>query len=213
MHIEPGFIHGGKILAANGGLLGLLAFYGRSFLKKFPVTLPRTLMAAAFFSVFMEAFHANVGPSELHFVGAMAMYLTLGFLPVLYGFALGLLFQGVLFEPQDLIHLSVNSLSLILPLIAVHYSMGREVLKQNAKKLSIRTIVRLDSFYYAGVTFMVGFWLLGEGTTTFVAWAKFALSYTVLVAIEPMVTLGAVTLLRRYRENQLVSTFFATENL
>ncbi len=213
MHIEPGFIHGTKIVIANATLLGVLAYHSKKILKNIPVTLVRTAMAALFFSVFMQSFHLNVGPSELHFVGAMALYLTLGFTPVLYGFALGLLLQGVFFEPTDLIHLSVNSLSLIVPLIAVHYAKGKQLLSQDISRISFKNILSLDMTYYSGVTFMVGFWLLGEGTTTFAAWAQFALSYLAVVAVEPVFTLGAVTLLRRYKENSLVNTCFATENL
>ena len=47
-------------------------------------------LAAVFFSLFMEAFHMPVGPSELHFVGASAVYFVFGFLPALFGFAIGL---------------------------------------------------------------------------------------------------------------------------
>lgn len=213
MHIEPGFIHAGKIAMANGAIFGVFAFYARKMVRSLPIVLIRTTLAAVFFSVFMQAFHANVGPSELHFVGAMAIYLTLGFIPVLYGFFLGLLLQGIFFEPGDLIHLSVNSLSLMLPLIAVHYTKGKDILADGASKISIKNILKLDGIYYSGVTLMVGFWLLGEGTTTFAAWLKFAVSYLAVVAVEPAITMGAVTLLRRYKENSIVNTCFSTENL
>ena len=100
MHIEPGLIAPTKVLLANVSALGLLALYGQGLLRQ-PADLIRTLIAALFFSVFMQGFHLPVGPSELHFVGAMAIYLTLGFLPTLFGFALGLLLQGLLFDPLD----------------------------------------------------------------------------------------------------------------
>ncbi|MNR29417.1 cobalt transport protein CbiM [compost metagenome] len=73
----------------------------------------------------MEVFHLPVGASELHFVGASAVYIIFGFIPSWFGFAIGLLLQGLLFEPQDLVHLGVNSLSLMLPLIAAHGLLGR----------------------------------------------------------------------------------------
>lgn len=59
----------------------------------------------------MQVWHLPIGPSELHMVGAMPIYLLLGFVPTLLGFGLGLLLQGLIFEPQDLAHLSINFLS------------------------------------------------------------------------------------------------------
>ena len=210
MHIEPGLVAPAKVLIANVSALGLLGFYARGLISQ-PADLIRTLLAALFFSVFMQGFHLSVGPSELHFVGAMAMYLTLGFLPTLYGFALGLLLQGLVFDPIDLPHLAVNSLSLILPLLAVHYGLGRR-LRDTARgqRISWATILKLDAAYYTGVTLMVGFWLaLADVATPVAAWATFAASYLAIVAIEPLVTYGALRLLKRYEDRPLVATCFS----
>ncbi len=210
MHIEPGLVAPAKVLIANVSALGLLGFYARGLVRQ-PADLIRTLLAALFFSVFMQGFHLAVGPSELHFVGAMAMYLTLGFLPTLYGFALGLLLQGLIFDPIDLPHLAVNSLSLILPLLAVHYGLGRRLRDAASdRRIGWATIVKLDAAYYTGVTLMVGFWLaLADVATPFAAWATFAASYLAIVAIEPLVTYGALRLLKRYEGLPLVATCFS----
>ncbi len=210
MHIEPGLLAPTKVLLANVSALGLLGLYAQGLLKQ-PADLVRTLIAALFFSVFMQGFHLPVGPSELHFVGAMAIYLTLGFLPTLYGFALGLLLQGLLFDPLDLQHLAVNALSLILPLLAVHYGLGRQLrAAANGKRIGWATIVKLDALYYSGVTLMVGLWLLAaEVATPLAAWAAFATSYLAIVAIEPLVTYGALRLLKRYEDRPLVATCFS----
>lgn len=217
MHIEPGFIHAGKVVAANVAASVTLLVYAKDFVKKFARTLLRTALAALFFSLFMQAFHMSVGPSELHFVGAMVIYLTLGFLPTLYGFALGLLLQGALFEPTDLPHLAVNSLSLIVPLLVVHYSMGKKILEQKISSLPWsgiwRKVIALDALYYSGVTLMVGFWLIGEGQTTFVAWGWFALSYLPVVLLEPIFSLTAVALLKTLKENSWARQMFALENI
>ncbi|MEF7613500.1 energy-coupling factor ABC transporter permease [Aquincola sp. MAHUQ-54] len=184
MHIEPGMLASPKILGANIAAAGLLLCYAPALLKR-PALWLRTLLAAAFFSVFMQSFHMPVGPSELHFVGAMPIYLTLGFLPTLFGFALGLLMQGLLFEPQDLVHLAVNSLSLMVPLIALHHTLGKRI----AAPAGIKTILQLDAAYYAGVAAMVGFWLLiGEDATALADWAAFAASYGGVVLLEPVFT-------------------------
>ena len=210
MHIEPGLVAPAKVLIANVSALGLLGFYARGLISQ-PAYLIRTLLAALFFSVFMQGFHLSVGPSELHFVGAMAMYLTLGFLPTLYGFALGLLLQGLVFDPIDLPHLAVNSLSLILPLLAVHYGLGRRLRDAaRGQRISWATILKLDAAYYTGVTLMVGFWLaLADVATPVAAWATFAASYLAIVAIEPLVTYGALRLLKRHEDRPLVATCFS----
>lgn len=214
MHIEPGIIAQAKIVLANASAVGLVAYYARDLLRQ-PADIVRTLLAALFFSLFMQSFHVNVGPSELHFVGAMAIYLTLGFLPTLLGFAAGLLLQGLLFEPMDLPHLAVNSLSLIVPLIAVHYSAGRQLRAALAGRVvSWGAIVKLDAMYYAGVTAMVGFWLLAaEVATPLAAWASFASSYLLIVICEPLFTLAVVRLLKRHENKRLIATCFDIQSL
>ncbi len=204
MHIEPGYLSQPKILFASVAAVALGAAYLPRLLKQ-PALWLRTLLAAAFFSLFMQAFHLKVGPSELHFVGAMPIYLAFGFLPTLFGFGLGLLAQGLLFEPQDLVHLSVNTLSLAVPLVAVHHGL----LRQRAAQ-SVKDVLQLDAAYYAGVTLMVGFWLsMGQVATPFGEWLRFAASYLAVVALEPVVTLGTLALVTRARATRWAALCFA----
>ena len=214
MHVEPGYISAAKIILANVAALGVVLYYAQDLIKQ-PAQIVRTLLAALFFSLFMQSFSMPVGPSELHFVGAMLIYLTLGFVPTLIGFAAGLLLQGLLFTPTDLPHLAVNSLSLMLPLIAVHYTVGRKLREAlNGQNVSWKAILKLDAIYYSGVTTMVGFWLLASDVATpFAAWAAFASAYLAIVAIEPVVTYGVVRLLKRYEHIALVNTCFAVKPL
>ncbi|NMG16007.1 energy-coupling factor ABC transporter permease [Aromatoleum bremense] len=203
MHIEPGFVSSAKILAANVAAVALLGSQSIHLVKR-PQLIVRTLLAALFFSLFMQAFHLPAGPSELHFVGAMPIYLTLGFIPTLFGFALGLLLQGLLFEPADLIHLGVNSLSLVVPLCLLHATLG-----QRLQGLDVKTIVKLDAVYYSGVTLMVGFWLaIGEVATPLAAWATFAASYGALLIVEPVFTLLVVKGLARFKGHAAVRFCF-----
>ena len=214
MHIEPGYLSQAKIMLANTSALGVLAYYAKDLIAR-PADIVRTLLAAVFFSLFMQVFHMNIGPSELHFVGAMAIYLTLGFIPALFGFALGLLLQGLLFNPADLVHLGVNSLSLIVPLITVHYTLGRKLSDtMTGRRISWRVILKLDALYYSGVTAMVGFWLLvGDVATPFSAWATFAASYLAVVAFEPVFTYATLRLLKRYEHKKLIDACFAVRTL
>lgn len=218
MHIEPGFVQPAKVAMANAGALTALGWAAKEHLGglvKAPWTLVKTAVAAVAFTVFMQSFSAPVGPSELHFTGAMAMYLTLGFLPVLMGFAVGLLVQALFFSPWDLVHLGVNALSLMLPLIAVHYTLGRKLFDQNAKRrVNFVEILKLDAVFYAGVTTMVGFWLMvGGQEVAFSAWLAFSASYLVIVMAEPVLTYAVVGLLKKVQGKPLVQRLFVVDQL
>ena len=56
MHIEPGILSGAKIAAANLAAIALVAAQAPQLLRK-PQLVLRTLLAALFFSVFMQSFH------------------------------------------------------------------------------------------------------------------------------------------------------------
>ena len=156
----------------------------------------------------MQSFHLPAGASELHFIGAMPIYLTLGFVPTLLGFGLGLLLQGVIFEPADLLHLGVNFLSLAVPLLALHATLGRKLTAGAATRIG--AVLKLDAGYYAGVALMVGFWLaMGEIATPFAEWMTFAAAYLPVVLIEPVFTVAVVRLLQSQAHRPLVQLCFA----
>lgn len=204
MHIEPGILLAGKLAAANVAACALVAGAAWAQRRQALRGLLRTALAAAFFTLCMQAFHLKVGPSELHFIGAMPMYLAFGLLPTLLGFALGLLLQGLLFEPADLLHLAVNTLSLALPLLALHATLGRRL-----ERLNLRAVLRLDAAYYSGVTLMVGLWLaLGEVPTPLTDWLRFALSYLAVVVLEPVVTVGVLLGITRLRGRRWAARCF-----
>ncbi len=214
MHIEPGFVAPAKVALANVTAVGVSALYVKELIKR-PYDIIKVLLAAVFFSIFMQSFHMRVGPSELHFIGATAIYLTLGFIPTLFGFSAGLLLQGLLFDPIDLPHLAVNSLSLIVPLITVHYAAGRHLFDGSLnKRVSWSAIIKLNAMYYSGATLMVGFWLLiGDVETPFSAWLTFASSYLAVVVCEPLVTYFAVRTLKRYENTPVIAKLFAVKRL
>ncbi|MFZ0408285.1 MAG: energy-coupling factor ABC transporter permease [Cyanobium sp.] len=191
MHIEPGVLPAQKVVYANYVAVATLAGFTPALLRN-PWLIVKTIVASVFFSCLMEIFHLPVGASELHLVGASTVYFLFGFLPTLFGFGLGLLMQGLLFEHQDLVHLGVNSLSLMLPLIATHQLIGKRFFAGKSPQLVARwrEIVRFDASYYTGVVGMVGFWLLnGNEATPLANWAVFAISYLPLVLLEPVLTL------------------------
>ncbi len=213
MHIEPGVLDAAKIASANIAAMGTLGASAFGVLRR-PADLAKTLLAALFFSVFMQIWHMPVGPSELHLIGASAIYFTFGFLPTLLGFALGLALQGLLFEPQDLVHLGVNSLSLMVPLIAVHAAFGRRFFASGGIETRWASALRFDAAYYAGVVAMVGFWLaLGQEPTPLQSWATFAASYLPLIALEPAFTLLVLKGLKRFEATGPVRTFTVAPQL
>ena len=144
MHIEIGILPQDKLVMAAVAATGLLAVHAKPLLTN-PANWLRTALAAVFFSILMQLWHLPVGPSELHLVGAIPIYLLFGYIPTLFGFMLGLFLQAFFFEPQDMLHLAVNFLSLGVPLVVVHATYGRHL-----QKLSLTNLVTLDAFYYTG---------------------------------------------------------------
>lgn len=215
MHIQPGILAAPKILAANYTALVTLAGFAPALLKR-PLLILKTLGAALIFTVCMQIAHLPIGASELHLVGASTVYFLFGFLPTLFGFAIGLLLQGLLFEPLDLIHLGVNSLSLILPLIATHQLIGRRFFAKGENRLAISwsQIAKFDAVYYSGVVGMVGFWLLnGSEVTPIQNWAVFAISYLPLVFVEPLLTYLAVKAVQGSRPGSWIRSLTVASSL
>lgn len=194
MHIEIGILSQPKLAMAAVAAGAVLLANAKPLFTQ-PVNLFRTALAAVFFSVLMQLWHLPVGPSELHLVGAIPIYLLFGFVPTLFGFGVGLFLQAALFEPQDMVHLAVNFLSLAVPLLAVHHTFGKRM-----QRLTLANVLKLDGFYYAGVTLMVGFWLaISADPAPLADWTHFAASYLLLVALEPVLTVSMVLLARRMK--------------
>lgn len=208
IRIERGVLNATKIVYANAAAIGTLAAHA-SGLIKVPSDIVKTVLAAAFFSVFMD-FHMPGGPSELHFVGASAVYFIFGFIPTLLGFAIGLALQGLPFEPQGLVHLGVKSLSFMVPLIVTHMAFGRRFFSEGLS-VSWRHILAFDARSHAGV---VGFWLLlGDEATPLADWAIFALAYLPLVLCEPVFTFVVLRLMKKVEDKPLVRDFTAITQL
>ena len=146
----------------------------------------RTLLAAVFFLLLMQGVHLSAGPSELYVVGAMPIYLLLGFIPALLGAVLGLLIHGTLIDVQHFPQFALSGLSLLLPLIAVHFTLGRKLSAMtNGHHICWRSLLKLDAMYYAGVIGIAGVWLLmTEATLPFAALGMFAAACFAIAALE-----------------------------
>ncbi|MCQ4346961.1 energy-coupling factor ABC transporter permease [Pseudomonas stutzeri] len=213
MHIEPGALNAAKVLYGHAAAIATLLVYAPRWIGRLD-QIAKTLLAAVFFSLFMQAYHVPAGVSELHFIGASAIYFVFGFLPTLFGFALGLLLQGLVFDPQDLVHLGVNALSLMLPLIAAHGLFGRRLFDSQSRRLDWQSVVRFDAVYYGGVVAMVGFWLsIGEEPLALDNWLLFAAAYAPLVLCEPLFTCLVVRLLKRWPDSAVLQRLTCVGNL
>ena len=83
----------------------------------------------------------------------------------------------------------------------LHHTFGKRLAAAASSALSVPTILKLDAFYYAGVTAMGGFWLMvGEGSTALADWAAFAASYVSVLLLEPVFTVLIVRGVRSVRD-------------
>lgn len=208
MHIEVGIIDPARLVFANAAALSLVASQVPALVRN-PVIVPKTLLAAVAFSALMQMWHLPVGPSELHLIGATTVYLLFGFAPAMLGFALGLVLQAFLFEPGDIPHLGVNALSLMVPMMAVHFSFGRRLFAVGVQeRFTLGKVLRLDATYYAGVSAMVGFWLLISNDAVALAdWGRWAIAYAPVFVVEACVTFAAVQMVKRFRDHPLAIRF------
>jgi cobalt/nickel transport system permease protein len=214
MHIEVGIIDPARLVFANAAALTVVASQLPAMLRN-PMVVPKTVLSAIAFSALMQMWHLSVGPSELHLIGATTVYLLFGFAPAMLGFAIGLVLQAFLFEPGDIPHLGVNALSLMIPMIAVHFSFGRRLFVAGLKdRFTLGKVLRLDATYYAGVSAMVGFWLMISNDAFAVAdWARWALAYAPVFLVEACITFAAVHVVRRFHDHPLALRFTDVDRL
>ncbi|MBV2184782.1 MAG: energy-coupling factor ABC transporter permease [Rhizobium sp.] len=206
MHIEVGIIDPVRLALANAAALTLVAAQLPAIVKN-PLVVPKAILAAVGFSAMMQIWHLPVGPSELHLIGATTIYMLFGFAPAMLGFALGLVLQAFLFEPSDIPHLGVNALSLMIPMVAAHLSFGRRLFDANLRyRFSLGKVLRIDAVYYAGVSAMVGFWLMISNDSFALAdSATWVAAYFPVFVAEAVITFSVVSLIRGVRSNTLVT--------
>jgi len=209
MHIEPGVVDGTKIVlsyataAAAGGYALKLA--GQSAREQGVSSLAvRTVATTALVFSFFEILpHFPVGVSEVHFIFGSTLFLIFGAAPAALGLALGLLLQGVLFEPTDLPQYGMNVTTLLVPLFAINALASRVIARDTPYvDLRYRQALSLSTAYQAGVVAWVAFWALygrGLGAENLSSIATFAASYAMVIVVEPLVDLGVLALAKSLR--------------
>jgi ABC-type Co2+ transport system permease subunit len=209
MHIEPGLVDGSKIAlsyataTAAGGYALRLAWTSireqgiSSFVTRAAVT------TASVFTFFELLPHFSVGVSEVHFIFGSTLFLLFGAAPASFGLALGLLLQGILFEPADLPQFGMNLTTLLVPLFGIGALAERIVARDTAYvDLRYRQALSLSCAYQAGIVAWVAFWAIygrGFGAANLASIATFAMSYALVVVVEPLVDLAMLAMAKSLR--------------
>ncbi|MCK1715374.1 MULTISPECIES: energy-coupling factor ABC transporter permease [unclassified Bradyrhizobium] len=209
MHIEPGVVTGAKLvlsyatgIATGGVALKLAAETMReqgigSFAAR---TVATTGLVFTFFEILP---HFPVGVSEVHFILGSTLFLLFGAAPAAFGLALGLLFQGMFFEPADLPQYGMNVTTLLVPLFAIQ-AIAMRIIPRNTAYVDLRyrQALVLSTTYQSGVIAWVAFWALygsGFGATNLANIATFAASYALVIVIEPLADLAVLALAKSLR--------------
>ena len=209
MHIEPGIVTGAKIVLsyATGAAAGACAvrLAAETVREQGVVSFAvRSLVATALVFSFFELLpHFRVGVSEVHFILGSTLFLILGAAPAAFGLALGLLLQGLFFEPTDLPQYGMNVTTLLVPLFAIQ-ALGKRIIARNTAYVDLhyRQALALSTAYQSGIVAWVAFWALygaGFGATNLANIATFAASYALVIVIEPLADLAVLALAKSLR--------------
>jgi hypothetical protein len=210
MHIEPGLVDSAKITLSYATAAAAVGYA----VKLVPETVrvqgivsfaQRTAIAAVLvFSLFEVLPHVRVGVSELHLILGSTLFLLFGAAPAACGLALGLLAQGLLFEPADLPQYGMNVTTLLVPLFAIRALAERIIPGQTAYvDLRYGQALALSTAYQSGIVAWVAFWALygaGFGTPNLASIASFAASYALVIVVEPLADLAVLTVAKSLRD-------------
>lgn len=209
MHIEPGIVDGAKIAlsyvtAIAAGSVAAKAAVTAASEKGAVSVLLRGLIATVAVFVFFEILpNYPIGVAEVHFILGSTLFLTLGVGPAAIGLSLGLLAQGIFFEPADLPQYGMNVTTLLVPLLAVDALARRIILPGTAYvDLEYRQALALSTAYQGGVVAWVAFWAIygrGLGAENLASIATFGVAYMTVVIIEPLADLAVLAVAKTWR--------------
>jgi len=210
MHIEPGLVDSAKITLSYATAAAAIGYA----IKLVPETLrvqgvvsfaQRTAIATVLVFSFFEVLpHVRVGVSELHLILGSTLFLLFGAAPAACGLALGLLAQGLLFEPADLPQYGMNVTTLLVPLFAIR-ALAERVIPGKSAYVDLRygQALALSTAYQSGIVAWVAFWALygaGFGAQNLAAIASFAASYALVIVVEPLADLAVLAVAKSLRD-------------
>lgn len=202
MHIEPGVVHGAKMVLAYGtaaAAAGVAAKLAWDDLKSNGAAALVTRAAIAtvgtlFFFEILPKF--PVGISEVHFILGTTLLLILGAAPAAMGLAAGLAIQCLFLAPSDAPMYFVNVTTLLVPLFAIAALARRVVAPGTAYvDLSYRQALTLSGMYQGGVIAWVAFWAIygqGVGADNMAAVLSFGVAYAFVIIVEPLIDLAVL---------------------
>ncbi|MCL6284101.1 energy-coupling factor ABC transporter permease [Ruegeria sp. 2012CJ41-6] len=202
MHIEPGVVHGAKMVFAYGTAAAAAGYSLKLIaddLKERAATsfVARSIAATLGVFIFFEVLpHFPVGISEVHFILGTTLLLILGAAPAAVGLAAGLAIQGLLFAPSDVPMYFVNLTTLLVPLFGIH-ALAKRALPQNVAyvDLGYADVLKLSAAYQGGVIAWVAFWAFygqGFGAENMAAVGSFGMAYMLVVLVEPVFDLAVL---------------------
>jgi Cobalt uptake substrate-specific transmembrane region len=210
MHIEPGLVDSAKITLSYATAAAAIGYA----VKLVPETVrvqgivsfaQRTAIATVLVFSFFEVLpHVRVGVSELHLILGSTLFLLFGAAPAAGGLALGLLAQGLLFEPADLPQYGMNVTTLLVPLFAIR-ALAERVIPANTAYVDLRygQALALSTAYQSGIVAWVAFWALygaGFGAQNLASIASFAASYALVIVVEPLADLAVLAVAKSLRD-------------
>jgi len=210
MHIEPGLVDGAKITLSYATAAAAVSYSFKlasetireQGIASFAL---RTAVATALVFSFFEVLpHVRVGVSELHLILGSTLFLLFGAAPAACGLALGLLAQGLLFEPTDLPQYGMNVTTLLVPLFAIRALAERVIPAKTAYvDLQYRQALALSTAYQSGIVAWVAFWAIygaGFGAQNLASIASFAASYALVIVVEPLTDLAVLAAAKAMRD-------------
>jgi ABC-type Co2+ transport system permease subunit len=216
MHIEPGLVSEAKLLLSYGTGSAALAYGAKRGFDTMrdsgaaPLVVRAAICAVLVFAFFQVLPHVPVGISEVHLILGSTLFLMFGAGPAAIGLALGLLAQGLFFEPQDLPQYGMNVTSLLVPLFALEV-MARRVLPAGRAyvDLDYAHVLKLSLAYQGGIVAWVAFWAIwgqGFGAENLAKIASFGGAYMLVVLLEPLVDLAVLACAKGMRPSAWVAS-------
>ena len=210
MHIEPGVVDGAKIVMSYATAATAFGLAGKMALDTIrkdggaAALAARSIATTALVFCFFELLpHYPVGVSEVHFILGSTLYLIFGAGPAAIGLAAGLLLQGLLFAPSDLMQYGINVTTLLIPLWGVSLLAKRIVAHDTPYvDLSYVQVLKLSVAYQGGVVAWVAFWAFygqGFGAENLIAVGSFGVAYMLVVVLEPLADIAVLALAKAMR--------------
>jgi ABC-type Co2+ transport system permease subunit len=216
MHIEPGLVDGAKLALSYvtaATAFGLTAKLSIDSIRKegglsalMLRSIATTVLVFAFFTILP---HHPVGVSEVHLILGSTLFLIFGAGPAAIGLAMGLLIQGLFFEPIDLPQYGMNVTTLLVPLYALSL-LAKRIIPANTPYADLKytQALALSTSYQGGIVAWVAFWAFyGGGFTVenFASISTFAVAYMSVVLIEPLADLAVLAGAKALRQLEITS--------